>query len=478
MSGILWNRFEAAALRNPIRAAVIDAEGRLSYEALLSQTDALADAFAAQGIGKGSTLGIRVRDGRRFLATAFAAWRCGAAIVPISHQLVGCELEELFAVTPLDAVVEDVAPPTPGAAIDLLCCGKSLRFVRVARRNEASLHELVPGAAYMRFTSGTTGTSKGVIVTDRAIVERIAIANGALGIRTEDVVLCVLPMAFHFLVSVVLYAQVGATMVLCPELAADALLDAAKTHRATFLYASPLHVRLLASDESGRTLGGVRCVVSTSSALPTDVARAFRHRFRVPVAQGYGIIEAGLPLVNTRDSGVFPESVGRPSPGCEVEVLDAGGEPVPAGEIGELALHGPGMFSAYLKPFLRVEEVMSGGWFRTGDLAKRDADGRFTLCGRIKAVINMAGNKVFPEEVEQILDAHPAIAKSRVRGVPHARFGEAIAAEAVIRDGIEAPRAEEVLSYCRKRLSPYKVPATLSFVAEIAETASGKLRRA
>jgi acyl-coenzyme A synthetase/AMP-(fatty) acid ligase len=286
-------------------------------------------------------------------------------------------------------------------------------------------------------------------------------------------------MAFHFFVSIVLYLQVGATIAICPDHLAETLLDVTRRQGGTFVYASPLHYRLLAADASGRRAPTLRRAVSTSAALAPQTAQAFLERYGLPITQAYGIIEVGLPLINLDHALDRPESIGRPLPDYEVAILDENLRPVPSGSVGELALRGPGMFDAYMSPPRLRREVLRGGWFLTGDLARQDADGLVTLVGRCKAMINVAGNKVFPEEVEDVLNMHPCVALARVSARAHPQMGEVVHADIVLSPsaGGREIEVEQLLAFCRQRLSSYKVPQSVAFVESIEETPSGKVRR-
>ena len=151
-------------------------------------------------------------------------------------------------------------------------------------------------------------------------------------------------------------------------------------------------------------------------------------------------------------------------------------KPVPEGETGQLALRGPGMFAGYLSPPRRRDEVLREGWFLTGDLAHRDDAGRIVLDGRTSSVIHVAGHKVFPEEVAAVLDQHPAVLRSRVTTRPHPQLGEVVHAEVQLRRGSPPTTSEDILAFCRRRLSNHKVPTSLDFVAELNLTSSGKVR--
>lgn len=152
--------------------------------------------------------------------------------------------------------------------------------------------------------------------------------------------------------------------------------------------------------------------------------------------------------------------------------------PAPEGETGQLALRGPGMFSGYLNPPRLRSEIMRDGWFLTGDLGHRNSSGLIVLDGRTSSVIHVAGHKVFPEEVAAVMDSHPAVLRSRVFGRPHPQWGEAVYAEAQLRNGNGAApvTSEDVVTFCRRRLSSQKVPVTVEFVPEVKMTSSGKVK--
>jgi acyl-coenzyme A synthetase/AMP-(fatty) acid ligase len=308
------------------------------------------------------------------------------------------------------------------------------------------------------------------------VLERTRAANSGLGLTNEDKILWVLPMAYHFYVSIILYLEVGATVIVSADYLAGSLLETAAKHAATFLYITPMHVRMMNSDQSGRALPpSLKRVMSVSAKLHPQSALDFLAKYKVPVAQGYGIIEVGLPIQNNTEAAKHPEAIGRPVEGFEAKIVDDKMQPLADDETGQLALRGPGMFSGYLNPPRSRAEILHDGWFLTGDLAHRDSGGRIVLDGRTASVIHVAGHKVFPEEVAAVLDHHPAVLRSRVSAKAHPQMGEAIHAEVQLRPG-QSATSEDIIAFCRKRLSSQKVPAALEIVAEIKTTTSGKVR--
>ena len=315
-----------------------------------------------------------------------------------------------------------------------------------------------------------------MVLSHNKLIERITAANAALAIGPDDKVLWMLPMAHHFAVSIILYLYHGACTVLAESHLASDVLAVAKETRATVIYGAPFHHALLAEDDGGQTWPDLRLAISTAAALPKETAEKFRARFGKPLVQGFGIIEIGLPLLNTGGAADFPEALGRPLPAFDVELRDEEGVPMDIGKIGELWIKGPGFFDAYLSPWQTAEEVCVDGWFATGDLAVTDSAGRVYLRGRKKSVINVSGMKVFPEEIEAVLNSHPAVAKSRVTGIDHPVFGTVPVAEVILAEGREVA-VRDLTAWCRASLSAFKVPVRTKVVNELPLTASGKIRR-
>jgi acyl-CoA synthetase (AMP-forming)/AMP-acid ligase II len=475
----VYQTLAQAARQWPERIAIIDAAGPMDYQSLWREIEALRSQLATLGVSNGQGVGMQGRNGRAFVIGALAALGCGAVVMPIHHLLKPDEMASMLVRAPLCVILND---PTGRDQPGEMTCelkvpgGVTLRYTRLAAP-QVPLAPWVEDGAFLRFTSGTTGAAKGVMLTHQGTLERTRGANRGLGLTPEDRVLWVLPMSYHFFATILLYLEVGCAIVVGPDYFADAILEAAWKHEATFLYVTPMHVRMLTAESSGRSLPpSLRRVMSVSSRLHPQIAKDFHARFGVPISQGYGVIEVGVPLMNLQDSAEHPEAVGRPLPGYEAVILDSQFQPAADGQTGQLGLRGPGMFAGYLNPRRTREEALCNGWFLTGDLAHRDDAGRIVIDGRLKTVIDVAGHKVFPEEVAGVLDQHPAVLRSRVFTKPHPQFGEVVHAEVQLRDANSPARCEEILAFCRERLSSHKVPTTLVVVGEIPLTSSGKVR--
>ncbi len=468
----------ARATAAPGRPALFHAGGIEPYGELIARADAIAAWLRPSFQGPAPRVALLCPNGPDYVALALGILRAGACLVPVAGELAEAERRAELALTaPQVMVAAGPRPwlPAPGvtaaiAGIPFLWCS----LQATAPFPEDRCAALNP--AFVRFSSGTTGDSKGVVLGHETLLARVRSANRRLAITAADRVLWTLPMAHHFAVSIMLYLLEGAGMVLEDSHLAGELLETARAHGATVFYGSPFHLALLAAEDSGHAWPTLRLAVGTAYALPEATAIAFERRYGVWPAQGYGIIEAGLPLLNTDAARTKPASVGRPDD-CGVRLRDEHGPDVAPGEIGELWLRGPGMFDAYLAPWREQGAVTDNGWFATGDLASQDPDGHVFLRGRRKSVINFGGIKFFPEEVEAVLDTHPAVRESRVSGAPHERWGSVAVAEIVPQDLLRPPSPAALAGHCRKRLAAYKVPVRFTLVLDLPRTASGKLSR-
>ena len=469
------DEIRARARERPAAPALVagaaQGEQRISYAALVTRMEAGAARLRAAGVRSADRCGLLAPQGTGFVEEALSILAADACLVPIPADTRGAALERFAEQAALHHLVHEA-------------CGEARCETRqgvpaVDGAGDEVFRSLDP--AYLRFTSGTTSERKGVILSHGRIEERLAAANQGLSIGPEDRILWLLPMAHHFVVSILLYLRSGACILLPPGSLARPALELASRERASVLYASPFHHHLLSKDTSGIGLPDVRLAISTAEGLRADVAKRFRQRFGIALCQALGIIEVGLPVVNLAEAETKPLALGRPLPAYDVWLRSDEGKRLegPGGpdRTGEVCIRGPGLFDAYLSPWTLAAEVVEPDGFRTGDQGWLDADGTLFLAGRRKSRINMAGMKFFGEEVEEVLAQHPAVRECRVSGRLHPRLGEIPVAEIVATDPAHEPRKSELLAHCRARLPAYKIPRELHFVAELEHTVTGKLKR-
>ncbi len=471
------NLFEQIALENADcrGPAVIDRGMTCSYPELLNEVRAFASVLRENGVVPPARVGILADDSYEYIAASLAVLSLNAAIVPLSTR----------------ASAEELRAMPESVGLHFLLCGNAYRkpedkplpvpehfreefFLRNYRRAVQPIS--LPGGnipAFIRFSSGTTGTSKGVVISHKSVLERTAACTG-LGVTRGEHVLWVLDMAFHFVVTILLFLRKGAVIVICGQPIERGMAEALRTWPIRLLYATPYHYRLMtrSPEYSSDSLKQVRLAVSTAMKLEAADAEAFQAKFHLPLSQAYGIIEVGLPCLNSTDRPEKSASAGRLQEAYRIRIdrPDAEGN-------GDILIQGPGMFDAYLTPFRTREELCPDGWFRTGDIGHLDGERYLFIVGRSKNVINFAGMKIFPYEVESVLNEHELVRESLVRGIPAPGFGELPVAEIVPAAEMPPDWTELLRKYCFSRLAPYKVPKQFRLVGELPRTASGKLRR-
>jgi long-chain acyl-CoA synthetase len=465
-------RREAKPFRD--KTAIIEGDRAITYMELLDQIGALSGILAEQGIAAGQRIALRCADGIDYVIGSLALLECGAAVVPVADSLTESEVRETIERIDVVGVLTQVTLPGLCGDERGKPIGDLFRWHSRTSRSEMDERCRTLGAAFIRFSSGTIGESKGVLISHRSVVERTDAANRGLAITERDVILWVLGMSHHFVVSILLFLRRGATIIVANRQFPFSVLDAVQKHPINFIYGSPVHYYLLAcaGTISPDALKNVRLAISTSMKMPAEISESFFKKFGFAPAEAYGIIEIGLPFINTEPGG--HQTVGRILPDYQLRIV----HPDQHG-VGEVQIKGNGMFDAYCWPWRLRDECLVDGWFQTGDLGRVDESGRLSLLGRSKTVIVCAGMKVFPEEVEEVINSLPGVKESLVSGREHPQYGQTAVAQVVVNGNVDDPEAviESLRAHCCARLSSYKVPVEFTAVQSLPKTASGKLAR-
>ncbi|MCK5687556.1 long-chain fatty acid--CoA ligase, partial [bacterium] len=276
-----------------------------------------------------------------------------------------------------------------------------------------------------------------------------------------------LSMSYHFVVSILLFLRRGALIVLCHDNFPNSMEDSFKVKKPTFMYASPFHYNMLANNENinKALLSNVRMAVVTAVSLTKKTNDIFYKKFNLHLSQAYGIIEVGLPFINDRFDDDFVCSVGTILPGYDLKIEN----PNSNGE-GNIHLTGKGMFHAYISPWKKKEQ-----WFDTGDIGYL-ADNYLFISGRKKNIINFAGMKIFPKEVEEVILNFDTVIEVRVFGENHETYGQLPVAEIVSKKGAKLDLLS-LKKHCHKNLDSYKIPKQFIEVDAIEKTHSNKIKR-
>lgn len=474
---------------------------RLTYAALDRRASAVARVFTERlGLKRGERVGLLSGNRVEFLDVFFACAKAGTVLVPIGTRLTAVEIahvvrdsglrvllydgdhaehvRELASLAPLEsAVALDATEKANPGDLDLLFAIAEIaapgeRAFRTERMDPEDLWALL-------YTSGTTGKPKGVMIPHRQVLWNGYNTAVSWQLREEDVTPIFLPLyhaggLFAFLVPIV---TIGGTIVLHSGFDAGEIWSSIERDRCTVVLGVPTIWERLSEHPAFSTadLSSVRWLVSGGAPLPRFLIDRYQER-GVVFKQGYGLTEVGVNCfaMTVEESVAKAGSIGKPLMFAEAKLVDAESGELPDDEVGELCLRGPHVSRGYWgNPQATAESLGGDGWWRTGDLARRDADGFYTIAGRAKDLLIRGGVNVYPAEIEGELLLHPEIRDAAVIGVPDEKWGEAGVAFLVA--GARRPGREELLEFLGGRLARYKHPSVFVFVDALPRTAYGKV---
>lgn len=474
----IFNLLEESSFKWGRRKAIIVGEKDLSYDELFRNASLVKEQLINLGIEKGCAISIILPNGIEFITFLMASAGTGAVVMPIFHKEKPREIEETLKKGQVHYFItlKNLATTNTVLKSTIKLADHDFFLYQTSRDLEDHTAAFIDDPCFMRFTSGTTGDAKGVIISHQSVMDRIKSANEGLMLTENDKVFWVLPMAFHFVVSIVLFLKYGITIVVNSNFSAREICDDIIKNEVTFLYCSPMYIKLLNSYSKPVQLPTLKKIISTTTTIAPTECNSFFEKYNIPITQALGLIEVGLPIINTLKLNHSPESVGYSLPSYNIGILDAKYEELEDDKIGLLGVRGPGMFDGYLTPPKLRSDVLINGWFITGDYAIRNKQGLITIKGREKNVINVSGNKVFPYEVENVINSFPGVVKSKAYSKNHILLGEIVAVD-VVKAFSEKITDEDLINFSRNFLSDYKTPQIINFVSEIKITSSGKIKR-
>lgn len=479
-----------AAIRRPSAILRID-EQSLSHAGLYALAARHASVLADRGVSRGSRVVISARSSLSLVVCYLATLHLGAIAVLVNPAYTTAELQAVrdrsaAALMILDDGRQQNEPnsdphlnPQRAARVPVLGIGDvAEEALRADAHPPADLAS--EDLALLAFTSGTTGSPKAVPLTHGQLLASIRSAMWAWRWDRTDTLVHALPLFHqHGLSGVHASLLAGSNATILSTFDPAELLTTIVREGATVLFGIPsIHQRLVALDPAQlAALGGLRLITSGSAPLSAALAEKFHRQAGVQPLERYGLTETGLNVSNPYEGERVAGTVGYPLPGTEVALTSPEGEEVETENEGEIVLRGPQVFDGYLDdPEATAAAFWPGGWFRTGDLGRWDAQGRLIITGRLKDLIITGGMNVIPQEVEEVVERFPAVREAAVAGLPSERWGEEVAVWVVAEDGAGVP-ADEVIAHCRGNLAAYKCPKQVFYVDSLPRNAMGKISR-
>ncbi len=482
------------ARRRGEAAGVVFGDRRYAYAELAIAIDDLADWLARRGLGSGDAIGVMAANEPAIVALLYAVWGLGAIVVPVSTRATAEEVARQLEHARARALVCDtkrVQVARDGAAaigIPLFACEPAFPLHPViVRRPRRRLRgrprsPRAEALAAIAYTSGSSGSPKGVMLTHRNFFWAGLACAQARGDTPQSVGACMSALTHvpvlvsHLLCRIFL----GSTAVLLEKFDVDSVLEAAERWGVTDL---PLIGGMVfevtqRADVPAAVRRSVQKVSVGGAPTPMEAKRRLAALFDgAEVIEAYGQTESTDGLLMARGTSVFDRegTVGSMNPHVHVAIRRADGSLAPAGEEGEIVVGGPTVMAGYYRNLQATRVALRDGWLHTGDLGRCDADGYFFLTGRVKDLIITGGENVVPLEVEEVLRQHPDVADVAVIGTPHPKWGEQVTAIVVMRDGSALDR-DTLAAFAGERLAGFKKPRRIEFVASLPRNAYNKVQ--
>lgn len=475
----------------------------LSYGEAGVQTDRIASALAESGLEKGDRVAILAKNCLDYALIYYGAFKAGVIAVPLNYRLAGPEWAYIIndagakgiiargdLVAAVDQVMDDLetveqrfaigaaAPVGWTAYEDWLAAASGRRPARDIDEAED---------VYIMYTSGTTGRPKGAVLTHRAVCSNLVQWTGTVSLERGQGYLIVAPL-YHAAAGVSLFSTIaqGSRAVIHEDFFPDrvvAALDDGSVTAATLVPAMIQACLVAVPDVAQRRYESLDLIAYGASPIAEATLRRAIDVFGCDFIQGYGMTETTAVLTvlpwPAHQRALAGEdhlllSAGKPVLGTELRIVDEDDREVPRGQIGEIVGRGPQLMRGYLNQPEATAEALKGGWMHTGDAGIMDEEGFVYIQDRVKDMVVSGGENVYPREVEEVIFQHPAIADAAIIGVPDEKFGEALKAVVVLREGASvAP--EELIEFCRSRLAGFKIPRSVDTIAELPRNASGKV---
>jgi long-chain acyl-CoA synthetase len=473
----------------PDKPALIFEGKSFTYADLDMMANRVANALRRLGIHRSDRVALFLPNIPEFVISYLGILKLGAVAVSLNAMLKSAEVNFILNDCGAKALIttEELVKNVPEADLPEL---KHILIAEGTASKGTLLAQLMASAspegravemdryapAAIVYTSGTTGFPKGATLSHGNLISNSYSQQHCCGMRSEDRLLLYLPLFHCFGQNAVLNAGLNActTIVLHRNFDLEEILKSVATEQVTMFFGVPtVFLVLLNMNTPDDRLKSVRYYFSAAAPLPVEVAQKWYEKYGFVIHQGYGLTETSPCASYNHDYIYKPGSVGTPIENVEMKIVNNGKE-VPLGELGEIIIRGPNVMLGYWNRPFETAEVIKNGWFYSGDIGQIDQDGFFYIVDRSKDMINVAGFKVYPTEVENVLYEHPAIAEVAVYGVPDLEKSEIVKANIVLKPG-QSVTEKQVIAFCSERMAVYKIPKVIKFVDSIPKNPTGKV---
>jgi len=487
------------AKTSPNKVALVDGSGETTFAELDDRSNRIANLIAGLGIKPKSNIGFLGKNSSLYFQLLFGINKAGSTMSPMNWRLAVPELAAVIAdaEAPLLFVDRELIPLAEG--VKAICAHKfqiveidppdtGSRFEQMlAQTSNVDPHVPLDAeqAALLIYTSGTTGKPKGVELTHRGFnfMRLCEHLEPALQWQDSDVMMMVMPN-FHLVGSGLTIQSLynGGTLSVLPQLDAGQLIKVIQRDRPSIVALVPTAIQMVLDHPDAKTadFSSLRLVMYAGSPISSHLLARALKEMKCKFMQFYGATESSgaISLLRPEQHVIEDEaklkSCGTPLPLIDVKFVDANGDEVPEGEVGELIVRSPSIFGGYWKQPDTTAAVLKDGWYKTGDAGRRDAEGLLYLVDRVKDMIVTGGENVYSAEVEQVLAKHPGVRMCAVIGLPDDKWGERVVAIIMPSDGHQ-PTQEEIIAHCRQHIAGYKVPKEVRLVDAFPMTATGKV---
>ncbi len=475
---------ETSVRKYPDRPVLISDQRRITYAQLLTSVDETQTILKRIGVKRGDKVALMLPNIPDFVFAYFAIVRLGAVAVLLNTSSTPSELAFLLNSSDTTLLITQGSHEKKYREIE-----KGLSSCRSVYLTDAPASATGTGATTVQndnasvvihpddpaeiiFTSGLTGKPLGATLTHGNLCAQLNMIQPIFRRQPDDIGLCLSPLfhSFGATVNMLNVIQAGCSTVMMDRLTMDSLFSTIEREKITYICAVPrLYIGMVFFDKAPKyDVSSLRLCVTGGSAMPPEFISVFEQKFGVRMLEGYGLTEAAPACsFNRMEQAAKPGSIGLALPGIDIRIVDEKGNDLPRNATGELIVRGDNVMKGYYKNEAATAEVIRDGWLHTGDLGRMDEEGYIFLTGRKKRMIITSGFNVYPQEVEDVINLHPAVRTSRVSGKEDLMRGEIVRAEVVLKAG-EKLDDKEIIRHCKVHLSAYKVPREVAFVEKLA----------